>query len=223
MASARVHLAFLKEEINMKINGFRRFALLLACLIFTGMLPLTALAADRFTVSLHASEKKISVGDSVEIAVVVGHDGSASKYNSFDMTFSYDPKMLEVTSTTISGMSVTVGNGEIRVLRYGTDLNVDTAAFTLSFQAIKNGTTAVKAASAKIGIQETAQDEDAEKAKILKDASFSVSTKAKASGDSSNPRTADDSKVVIWNGIMLTSLLGLVVLILKKERVFMHD
>lgn len=202
----------------MKINGVRRFALLLACLILTGMLPLTALAADRFTVSLHASEKKISVGDSVEIAVVVGHDGSASKYNSFDMTFSYDPKMLEVTSTTISGMSVTVGNGEIRVLRYGTDLNVDAAAFTLSFKALKNGTANVKAVGAKIGVKETAQDEDAQKATILKDAGIVISAKATASGDPSNPRTGDDRYLVVWNAVSITSLLALAALVLGKKR-----
>ena len=202
----------------MKINGVRRFALLLACLILTGMLPLTALAADRFTVSLHASEKKISVGDSVEITVVVGHDGSASKYNSFDMTFSYDPKMLEVTSTTISGMSVTVGNGEIRVLRYGTDLNVDAAAFTLSFKALKNGTANVKAVGAKIGVKETAQDEDAQKATILKDAGIVISAKAIASGDPSNPRTGDDRYLVVWNAVSITSLLALAALVLGKKR-----
>lgn len=203
----------------MKVYVIRCFSLLLACLILAGMLPMAALAAtDGFTVSMHASEKKITVGESVEIAVVVGHEGAVSKYNSCDMTFSYDPKILELTSTAISGMSVTVSNGRIRVLRYGSDLNVDTAAFTLTFKALKNGTAVVKADSAKIGMQETAQDEDAEKAKILSDARIEVSTRATVFGDSSNPRTADDSNFVIWNAVSITSLLALAALVLAKKR-----
>ena len=198
----------------------RCFSLLLACLIFAGMLPMGAMAAtDGFTVSVQSSEKKITVGDRVDVAVVVGHEGAVSKYNSFDMTFSYDPKILELTSTTISGMSVTAENGKIRVLRYGSDLNVDAAAaFTLSFKALKNGTTTVKATGAKIGMKETAQDEDAEKAKILNDTSIAVSAKATASGDSSNPRTGDNSNLALWNTVSVTSLLALAALVLTKKR-----
>lgn len=197
----------------------RCFSLLLVCLLFAAMLPMAAMAAtDSFTVFIHASEKKITVGDRVEIAVVVDHEGAVSKYNSFDMTFSYDPKILELTSTKISGMSVTAENGKIRVLRYGTDLNVDAAAFTLSFKALKNGTTTVKATTAKIGMKQTAQDEDVEKAKILKDASIVVNAKATAFGDSSNPRTGDDSNLVLWNSVSITSLLALAVLVLGKKR-----
>ena len=175
-------------------------------------------ATDSFIVSLHPSEKKITVGDSVDITVVVGHEAAVSKYNSFDMTFSYDPKILELTSTSISGMSVTKENGKIRVLRYGTDLNVDAAVFTLSIKAVKNDTTTVKATSAKVGMKETAQDADAEKAKILNDASIVASAKATASGDSTNPRTSDDSNLVLWNTVSITSLLALAVLVLGKKR-----
>ena len=203
----------------MKTNIMRCVSLVLAILLFTGMLPMEAMAAaDRFTVSMHPSEKKVTVGDRVEIAVVVGHEGTVSKYNSFDMTFSYDPKILELTTTKISGMSVTTEKGKIRVLRYGPDLNVDAAAFTFSFKALKNGTSAVKATSAKIGMKQTAQDEDAEKAKILKEASIVVNAKATASGDSSNPRTGDDSNLILWNSVSVTSLLALAVLVFGKRR-----
>ena len=197
----------------------RCFSLLLAILIFAGMLPMGAMAATGgFTVSMHPADKKITVGDKVDVTVVVGHEAAVSKYNSFDMTFSYDPKILELTSTTISGMSVTAENGKIRVLRYGTDLNVDAAVFTLSFKALKNGTTSVKVTGAKIGMKETAQDEDAEKAKILNDVSIVVSSKATASGDSSNPRTGDNSNLVLWNTVSITSLLALTVLVLSEKR-----
>ena len=202
----------------MKTTFMRCFSLLLVCLIFAGMLPMGAMAATGgFTVSIQSSEKKITVGDRVDVTVVVGHEGGVSKYNSFDMIFSYDPKILELSSTTISGMSVTTENGKIRVLRYGSGLNVDTAAFTLSFKALKNGTTTVKATGAKIGMKETAQDEDAEKAKILNDASITVSAKATASGDSSNPRTGDNSNLVLWNTVSVTSLLALAVLVKKRK------
>jgi hypothetical protein len=203
----------------MKTNIMRCVSLVLTILLFTGMLPMEAMAAaDRFTVSMHPSEKKVTVGDTVEIAVVIGHETVVKQYNSFDMTFSYDPKILELTSTTISGMSVTVRNGKIRVLRYGTDLNVDAVAFTLSFKALKNGTTTVKATGAKIGMKETAREEDAQKAKILNNADIVVSAKATASGDSSNPRTGDDTNLVRWNLVSITSLLALAVLVLGKKR-----
>ena len=203
----------------MKTTVMRCFSLLLACLILAGMLPMAAMAAtDGFTVSVHASKEKITVGDSLEVAVVVGNMAGVQKYNSFDMTLSYDPKMLALTSTTVSGMSVTAENGKIRILRYGTDLNVDAAALTLSFKALKNGTTAVKATGAKIGTKETAQDEDAKMAKVIKNASILVSDKATASGDSTNPRTGDDSNLVVWCTVSITSLLALTVLVLGKKR-----
>lgn len=203
----------------MKATVMRGFGLLLACLIFAGMPPVAAMAAaDSFTVSMHPSEKKVTVGDSVEIAVVVGHTAGVNKYNSFDMTFSYDPKILELTSTTISDMSVTARNGKVRVLRYGTDLNVDTAVFTLSFKTLRNGTTAVQAVSAKVGMKETAQDADAERAKLLNNAAIAVSAKAAASGESSNPRTGD--AFAVWNAIAVSSLLGLVMLMLQEKESF---
>ena len=105
-------------------------------------------------------------GEIVSIPVVIDNkDGSA--YNAFDISFTYDENILKLTSTEIEGMTVEAKNGTVRVLRYGEDLNVGSAAFTLTFKAIGTGETAVTATSAKVGVAATATELDAADATIL--------------------------------------------------------
>ena len=160
----------------MRANIMRLFCLFLAGVVLAGMLPLAALAAaGTFTMTMREPEDNmVDVGDTVEIPVIVGHTGDISNYNSFDMRFAYDPSILELTTTAISGASVTVKNGTIRVLRYGSDLSVGAAVLTLSFKAIKPGVATVEAMEAKVGIKETAQEVDAADAVILKDVTVVV-------------------------------------------------
>lgn len=163
----------------MKVNIEKLFCLLCVCVLLAGMLPVSVLAEENtFTVALgETDEIHVDVGDSFEIPVVVGHTGDLRNYNSFDMRFTYDPSVLELTSATFSGMSVTKENGAVRVLRYGSDLAVDTAAFTLTFQAIKPGTTTIRAAEAKVGFRQTAQEVDAADALILNDVTVVIGRK----------------------------------------------
>lgn len=124
-------------------------------------------AAEGYTVEMPA-DKTVVAGEIVEVPVVVGNaDGSA--YNAFDMSFTYDASVLELTSTEIKGMTVEAANGTVRVVRYGDDLNIDTAAFTLTFKAIGNGTANIVVTSAKVDIAENAADFDAPEAVLLDD------------------------------------------------------
>lgn len=160
----------------MKINLKKLLSLLFVCVMLTSLLPMEALAAtSNFTVAMkEPADNNLEIGDTVSIPVVVGHTEGVTSYNSFDMRFSYDASILELTSTRISGMSVTVSKGTVRVLRYGSDLAVGKIAFTLTFKAIQSGETTIRAAAAKIGIRETAQEKDAADAVILNDVSFKI-------------------------------------------------
>ena len=160
----------------MKINLKKLLSLLFTCVMLTSLLPMEALAASsNFTVAMkEPADNNLEIGETVSIPVVVGHTEGVTSYNSFDMRFSYDASILELTSTAISGMSVTVNKGTVRVLRYGSDLAVGKTAFTLTFKAIKSGETTIRAAAAKVGIRETAQEKDAADAVILNDVPLKV-------------------------------------------------
>lgn len=125
-------------------------------------------AVEGYTVTMPA-DISIVTGETASIPIVVDNaDGSA--YNAFDMSFTYDASKLELTSTEIEGMTVTDNNGTVRVQRYGSDLSVGAAAFTLTFEAIGTGETTVTATAAKVGIAENAHELDAADATILDDA-----------------------------------------------------
>lgn len=162
----------------MKVNTKRFLCMLFVCILLAGMMPMTALAAtSNFTVTMKkTTDANLNLGETVSIPVVVGHTGGITQYNSFDMKFTYDPSILQLNSTVITGMSVTAENGIVRVLRYGNDLKVGATAFTLTFKAIKSGETIIKAVEAKVGIRQTAQEMDAADADILNDVTVTINS-----------------------------------------------
>ena len=125
--------------------------------------------APGYTVTMGADVENALIGSTVSVPVTVGHTGEVTKYNAFDFTFTYDPAILELTSTEISGMTVTAENGQIHVERYGTDLTVGAPALTLTFNAIATGNSNVKVTSAKVDIAEAALTQDAPDASVIDD------------------------------------------------------
>jgi len=125
--------------------------------------------APGYTVTMGADVENALIGSTVSVPVTVGHTGEVTKYNAFDFTFTYDPAILELTSTEISGMTVTAENGQIHVERYGTDLTVGAPALTLTFNAIATGNSNVKVTSAKVDIAESALTQDAPDASVIDD------------------------------------------------------
>lgn len=153
----------------MKMYLKKVMCLLLSCILLAGMLPMSVLAdTGNFTISM-PTDLEAKIGDTISVPVVVKHTGGVNRYNSFDISFTYDSSVVELTSTVITGMSVTGNKGLVRVLRYGSDLPVGEAAFTLTFKVIKSGDTCIKVPKAKVGIKQTAQDEDASDAVVLND------------------------------------------------------
>lgn len=169
----------MKRVDHMKMHLKKVMCLLLSCILLAGMLPMSVLAdTGNFTISMPA-DLEAKIGDTISVPVVVKHTAGVNQYNSFDMSFTYDPSVLELTSTDIAGLSLTGGNGLVRVLGYGSDRPVGKAVFTLTFKAVKSGETTIKSVKAKVGIKQTAQSEDASDARILNDVRIEISGKYK--------------------------------------------
>ena len=119
-----------------------------------------------YTVTM-GGDKVIVAGESVTVPVTIGHGGEVTSYNAFDMTFAYDASVLELTSTEIEGLTVTFGNGTVRVQGYGADRAVGTAPFGLTFKAITTGEAQVTLSSAKVDIAANAVEFNAPEAELL--------------------------------------------------------
>lgn len=134
--------------------------------------------APGYSVAMGADVENALIGSTVNVPVTIGYEGEVAEgekvyYNAFDLSFAYDPDVLELTSTSIEGMTVDYldenqqPTGIIHIERYGDDLTAGEAAFTLTFQAIATGDTNVQATAAKVGTSEAALKEDAAKADII--------------------------------------------------------
>ena len=112
------------------------------------------------------ADKTAVAKDTITIAPVIDNAKEVSVYNAYDITIAYDPEMLTLVKPEIEGVAVTMGNGTVNVIRYGEDLNVDSAPFTLSFTAQKTGETTVSVRSARIDHSENAVISNAAKATL---------------------------------------------------------
>lgn len=144
-----------------------------------------------YTITMGADVENTVIGSTVSIPVTIGHtDSNVTGYNAFDLTFEYDPSILELTSTTIEGMTVTAKDGKIHVERYGTALTTGETALTLTFKAIANGKTYVNVTNAKVDISNNALTQDAPDASFIDDvtivtvAGYTVNLPEEFTGDS---------------------------------------
>lgn len=113
------------------------------------------------------ADKTAVAKDTITIAPVIDNAKEVSVYNAYDITIAYDPEMLTLVNPGIADATVTMGNGTVNVIRYGEDLNVDSAPFTLSFTAQKTGETTVSVRSARIDHSENAVISNAAKATLI--------------------------------------------------------
>ena len=122
-----------------------------------------------YTVSM-PGDTSVIVGETVSIPVNVGHSSNEdATYNAFDMQFSYDSSILELTSTVIEGLTIEPGEGTVRVQGFGDDRNVGEAPFSLLFKAKAAGTAEVILTSAKVDLSDNAVSGDAPDATIIDD------------------------------------------------------
>lgn len=140
-----------------------------------GIVDVTAAEAPAFTgYAVSASEDKtVAVGENAEVKVAVSNSDSAvTAYNAYDLTMTYDTDKLTYVSYTAADENAVVKEdvpGTIRVIGFGGDKTLDTAAATLTFQAKGVGDAEVKLTAAKVDIGSQAVGNDAPAATVLDD------------------------------------------------------
>lgn len=140
-----------------------------------GVVDVTAAEAPAFTgYAVSASEDKtVAVGENAEVKVAVSNsDSTVTTYNAYDLTMTYDTDKLTYVSCTAADENAVVKEGvpgTIRVIGFGDDKTLDTAAATLTFQAKDVGDAEVKLTAAKVDIGSQAVGNDAPAATVLDD------------------------------------------------------
>ncbi|MBE6038034.1 MAG: hypothetical protein E7218_02365 [Anaerofustis stercorihominis] len=126
-------------------------------------------AEPAYTVTM-PEDKTVNVGETVNVPVKVGYTTEdETNFNAFDMTFAYDAAALELTSTAIEGLTVTTGEGTVRVQGYGADKEFG-EAFALTFKAIAAKESEIKVTTAKVDNAEGAISTNAPDAVLVDDA-----------------------------------------------------
>ena len=121
-----------------------------------------------YTAKMPANTEAV-IGGTIKIPVVIGNEDGKTGYNAFDISFTYDPEILELVSTQIPGVTVTAKDGKINVLGYGKDRINGSVPFTLEFKALKLEDTEVKITSARVDNSGNAVVKNASLATLLDD------------------------------------------------------
>lgn len=136
---------------------------------FTASCTVTVTAPNAgYTVKIPADTTTV-IGGTVQIPVVISNEDGKTGYNAFDISFTYDPGVLELVSTEISGVTVTTENGKINVLGYGEDRAAGSVPFTLEFKALKLENTELKITSARVDNSGNAVVKNASQATLVDD------------------------------------------------------
>lgn len=121
-----------------------------------------------YTVKMPA-DTTTAIGGLVRIPVVISNEDGKTGYNAFDISFTYDTDVLELTSTTLPGVTVTAKDGKINVLGYGEDRAAGSVPFNLEFKALKLEATEVKITSARVDNSGNAVVKNASLATLIDD------------------------------------------------------
>lgn len=117
---------------------------------FTAKCTVTVTAPDAgYDVKMPA-DTIAAIGSTVQIPVSISNRDGKTGYNAFDISFAYDPAVLELTSTTLPGVTVTVQNGKLNVLGYGENRSAGSVPFTLEFKTLKMEATEVRITTARV-------------------------------------------------------------------------
>lgn len=136
---------------------------------FTASCTVTVTAPNAGYTAKMPADTAAVIGGTIKIPVVISNEDGKTGYNAFDISFTYDPGVLELVSTEISGVTVTTENGKINVLGYGEDRAAGSVPFTLEFKALKLEATEVKITSARVDNSGNAVVKNASLATLLDD------------------------------------------------------
>ena len=123
--------------------------------------------ATGYSVSMGANQQAVG-GQKVRIPVTVASsEKGITGFNAYDMTFTYDPAALTLSTTSDSAANLTVedNNGTVRVRRYGATVALG-EALALDFTAKKAGTSTVTLTAAKFDLDANSINFDAPSATI---------------------------------------------------------
>lgn len=129
---------------------------------------------------------EIKVGENADVKVTVS-SAAESTFNAYDFTLSYDAKVLEYKSVSLTGATVTTGTGTVRIQGYGADKACATP-ITVTFTGKAGGASDVTLTDARFDKSTNAIDKDAPaaaitgSAKITVNASYSVNLPADFNG-----------------------------------------
>lgn len=115
------------------------------------------------------SDIAAEVGAIVPVPVTIGNEDGQTGYNAFELEFTYAPKVLELVSTEIPGVTVTASMGEVKVIGYGDDRKIDSVPFALEFKVLKLEDTEVRLTRALVDNAENAVLHNTSQATILDD------------------------------------------------------
>ncbi len=136
---------------------------------FTVSCIVTVTAPDAgYTVKMPA-DTVATIGGSVRIPVVISNEDGQTGYNAFDISFAYDPEVLELSSTTLSGVTVTAQSGKVNVLGYGEDRSAGSVPFTLEFKVLKMQSSEVQITTARVDNSGNAVVRNASLASLMDD------------------------------------------------------
>ena len=136
-------------------------------------------ASTGYSAGVTTTTPEVTEGETVNVAVSLTHD-SDKKFNAAELVFSYDPAYLTFNEgkSTLGSASVKANNGTLTLEDYGKDKNCGNGVYTLSFDAIEDGTTAVSLVSVKASNKENAVSSDLMEG-VVDSASVSVTVKKK--------------------------------------------
>lgn len=136
---------------------------------FTASCTVTVTAPNAGYTAKMPADTEAVIGGTIKIPVVISNEDEKIGYNAFDISFTYDPEILELVSTQIPGVTVTAKDGKINVLGYGKDRATGSVPFTLEFKALKLEATEVKITSARVDNSGNAVVKNASLATLLDD------------------------------------------------------
>ena len=134
---------------------------------FTATCSITVVSNEQRTYSVSMpADTTVDVRTTVDIPVTVSSEAEQN-YNAVDISFSYDPAHLSLSSTSIDGFTLNNDrdSGTIRIYRYGDNKAVG-QAFILQFTVLAAGETAVNCTAAHVDKSANAPSDDAEEASI---------------------------------------------------------
>ncbi len=157
-----------------------------------------------YSVSMGADQQAIG-GQKVRIPVTVASsEKGITGFNAYDMTFTYDPEALTLSTTSDSAANLTVedNNGTVRVRRYGTAVALG-EALALEFTANKATSSTVTLTAAKFDLDANSINFDAPAATIT-DADTTVKALWNVSLPDGFASAAADGSTLVENGADFT-------------------